>query len=104
MNMKKGDLEPDLVISCRGADGTTPDLTTATSVQVVARLEGASTALFTRNATGDADGNVTMAWQAGDTDTVGRMLIEVRVTWPGSKPEHYPATSYLPIDIMDTLG
>lgn len=103
MNMKKGDLKPSLSITCT-SDGAVVDLTTATSITVVARREGASTVLFSRAATGDAQGVVTMAWEAGDTDTEGRINIEVLVTWPGSLPQRFPATSYLSVDIQPNLS
>jgi hypothetical protein len=103
MNIKKGDLKPDLVIACT-SNGVAPDFTTATTVQVVCRREGAAAALFTRSATGDANGNVTYTWQSGDTDTVGRLLFEVLATWPGTKPQRFPANSYLPVDVEQNLS
>jgi hypothetical protein len=99
MIMKKGDLLPALVINCT-SNGTAVDLTGASSVQVICRNE-AGTTIFTRSAAGTAQGVVTYTWQVGDTTTVGRMLFEVLVTWPGSKPQHFPANSQLPVDIED---
>jgi hypothetical protein len=103
MRIKKGDLKPDLVITCT-SDGAVVDLTTATTVQVVCRREGAASVLFTRTATGNASGVVTYTWQAGDTDTVGRLLFEVLVTWSGAKPQRFPANSYLPVDVESNLS
>lgn len=103
MNLKKGDLKPDLTINCTSG-GAVVDLTTASSITVVGRLEGASSPLFSRAATGTALGVVTMPWQSGDTATVGRLNIEVIVTWPGTKPQRFPATSYLPVDILPNLS
>jgi hypothetical protein len=103
MNIKKGDLTPALKITCAGTDGSAVDLTTASSVQVVCRREGGSAALFTRAATGDANGVATYVWQAGDTGTEGRLLFEVLVTWPGTQPQRFPATSYLPVDVLPNL-
>ncbi len=103
MKLKRGDLKPDLVITCT-SDGAVPNFTTATTVQVVCRREGAAVALFTRTATGDALGKVTYVWQAGDTDTVGRLLFEVVATWTGSKPQRFPANSYLPVDVEENLS
>lgn len=102
MNIGKGDLAPNLVITCTSSSGVV-DLTAATTVQVVCRKEGATTPFFTRAATGTAQGVATYTWQAGDTDTVGRLLFQVKVTWPGPKVEHFPATGYLPVDVLDTL-
>ena len=103
MNIKKGDLKPDLQITCT-SDGAVVDLTAATTVQVVCRRQGDPTVLFTRSATGDANGVVTYQWQSGDTATVGRLLFEVLVTWPSSKPQRFPATSYLPVDVTENLS
>lgn len=103
MMMKKGDLKPDLSITCT-SNNVGVDLTTATSVQIVCRREGAASALFTRTATtANASGVATMLWQAGDTDTPGRLLFEVLATFSGSKPERYPPVSYLPVDIVANL-
>lgn len=101
--MKRGDLKPDLTITCT-SDGSSVDLTTAASVQVVIRKVGDAAALFTRTATGDANGVVTMTWQAGDTDTVGQYATEVLVTWPGSRPQRFPGDSYLTFRIVDNLS
>lgn len=103
MIIKKGDLLPDLAITCT-SDGTAVDLTSAVTVEVVCRRQGADTALFTRTATGDANGVVTYEWQQGDTDTVGRLLFEVLVTWPGAAPQRFPAVSYLPVDVVENLS
>lgn len=103
MNIKRGDLKPELTIICTNEDGAV-DFTSASSVQVVCRREGASAPLFTRAASGDANGTVTYEWQDGDTDTVGRLLVEVIVTWAGAAPQRFPATSYLPVDIEENLS
>lgn len=102
MNMKRGDTKPDLVINCT-SDGAAVDFTTATTVQVVCRRDGTATPLFTRTATGAADGSVTYEWQAGDTDTVGRLLFEVIATWPLGT-QRFPASSYLPVDVEENLS
>jgi hypothetical protein len=102
--MKKGDLKPDLQVTCT-SNNSGVDLTTATTVQFVCRKEGATSVFFTRNATSvSAQGVATYAWQAGDTDTVGRLLFEVVATWTGSKPQHYPPESSLPVDITPSLS
>lgn len=102
MNIKRGDLKPDLLITCTDADGVV-DLSAATTVEVVCRRDGEATPLFTRPATGAANGLATYVWQAGDTDTVGRLLFEVIVTWPGGT-QRFPAASYLPVDVEENLS
>lgn len=103
MTMKKGDLLPDLVITVTGVGGAVVNLTTATTITVIGEMEGAAVPLFQRAATGNASGVVTMAWQPGDTATAGRLNISVKVVWPGTKPQHFPASSFLSVDIEDTL-
>jgi hypothetical protein len=87
MRMYRGDLEPDLVVTCY--DGETPvNLTGASSIRVIgARLNG--TLLFSRPVTGTAQGVVTMPWQVTDTATEGEIVIEVEVTWPGARPQTF---------------
>lgn len=92
MRMFRGDLKPDLSITCY--DGADPvNLSTASTVKVIGVRDGV--ALFNRAATSaGADGVVTMEWQAGDTSTVGQIAVEVEVTWPGGKPQTFrPAES-----------
>lgn len=98
MNMFTGDLEPDLqiILSAR----TPVDATTATSVKIVGRRDG--TIIFDRAATsvtavGDTS-VVTMAWVAGDTDTPGRITIEVEVVWPGARPQTFQPQGGVQVD------
>lgn len=100
--MKKGDRLPALSITCTSNDAAV-DLTSATSVLIIGKLDGATDTLFEREATSaDALGVATMDWEVGDTDTVGRLLLSVKVTI-GGKSQHFPANNYLAIDIEDTL-
>jgi hypothetical protein len=103
MMMKVGDLTPNLTITCTSANAPV-DLTGATTITLVCRKEGQSSAFFSRSVSGTAQGVVTYAWQAGDTATAGRLLFEVLVTWPGSKPERFPPVSYLPVDVVGNLS
>lgn len=88
MRITRGDLEPDLVVTCY--DGTTPvDLTTATAITMVGVLDGST--LFRREvANSGADGVITLPWEAGDTDTAGELALEVEVVWPGNRPQTFP--------------
>lgn len=86
MKMYRGDLKPDLVISCTD-DGEPVDLTTAVTVRVIGVRNGVT--VFDRAVTGTADGKVTMEWQAADTAETGRILVEAEVTWPGDKPQTF---------------
>lgn len=87
MRIYRGDLKPDLVITC--LDGDAPvDLTVATSVSVIGVRDGV--VLFNRAATSStALGVVTMLWQSGDTNLAGVIEVEVQVTWSGAKPQTF---------------
>jgi hypothetical protein len=94
MVMYQGDLKPDLrlVVTDQVAPGSPwlpVDLSAATSVVVRGRRSGSQT--FEHSATGDADGVVVMEWQAGDTAETGTTQIDVRVIWPGNKPQTFRA-------------
>lgn len=83
LEMRRGDLKPDLVIDLTDDNGPIP-LSTATTVNVVARQNGAL--LFKRSVPLE-DGVATMEWQVSDTDIAGTILVEVEIVWPGVKPQ-----------------
>lgn len=87
MKIYRGDLKPDLRITC--LDGDAPvDLTVATSVKVIGVRDGV--VLFNRAATtATAAGVVTMLWQTADTAVTGVIEVEVEVTWSGAKPQTF---------------
>lgn len=99
--IKRGDLLPAWTATL--TDGTVPvDLTAATSILVKGYKPDGTT--ISRTVTGDANGVVTMAWQATDTEAVGDFLAEIEVTWPGSKPQTFPADGYLVTRIYQDIG
>lgn len=88
MKVYRGDLLPDLVIGISDGDGNAVDLTAATSIHVIGVRD--REVVFDRSASGDAQGNVTMEWQAADTDQTGTIHLQVRVIWAGDKPQTFP--------------
>ena len=99
MRMYRGDLEPDLVVTCY--DDTTPvDLTGASSMKIIGSRDGM--VLFSRPVTGTAEGLITMSWEAGDTAEVGRIQVEVEVTWPGSRPQTFRPPQV--VEVVADLG
>lgn len=84
LEMRRGDLKPDLMIDLLDDNGAIP-VSTASSVSVVATQNG--TLLFKRAASTIADGLVTMEWQTTDTDVAGTIAVEVEIVWPGNKPQ-----------------
>lgn len=106
MRIYRGDLTPDLEITCTNRvynpatgrhDQTTPvDLTAATTVKVIGVRDGVE--VFNRPVNDDApDGVVTMPWQPGDTDTPGQIVVEVEVTWPGGKLQTFRPQDYVTV-------
>lgn len=87
MKINKGDLLPDLVADLSGASGPT-DLTSATLIEVV--IFRGDVEVIRRTVTGNAQGAVTMQWQAGDTDTAGLLGAKWEVTWPGGRMQTFP--------------
>ena len=85
--LKRGDLLPPLEAVLTD-DGVPVDLTSATSIRAVGVRRGVT--LFDRAVSGDAQGLVTVDWQAGDTDLLGYFNVEFRVTWPGTLPQTFP--------------
>lgn len=89
-HIKQGDRRPYLALQLTDADGAAVVLTSATDV-VLRWTEPDGTAreedLTIVNA---GEGRVEYAWQAGDTDVVGRYLADVQVTWPGSELQTFP--------------
>lgn len=101
MHVKQHDLLPALVADLAGDTGPV-DLTAATSIKVIGTQRGV--ALFSRTATGTSGGVVTMQWQTGDTANIGPINVEVEVTWPGSKPQSFPASGYMTVVVEADLG
>lgn len=92
--IKAGDLEPPIDATLLQATGTPVDLTTAASVRCLVRRTGATSLAVDRDATINSPrtaGSVTLAWQAGETDTPGTYQLEFEITWPGSRKQTVPA-------------
>lgn len=98
ITMKRGDTAPDLSITVTD-NGTPVDLTTATTIRVLAAMNG--TRVFTRAVTGSSTGVVTMPWQATDTAIPGMLELECEVTWPGitAPIQTFPADGRLRVNI-----
>ncbi|MGI8682027.1 MAG: hypothetical protein ACR2JO_07845 [Mycobacteriales bacterium] len=96
MRMFRGDLLPDLQITCTDNDAPV-DLTTATGIRVIGVTAGK--VLFDRAVTGTASGLVTMVWETADTAAPGRVAVEVEVTWPGVRPQ-----TFRPAQVVDIVA
>jgi hypothetical protein len=96
MVMYTDNLEPALVITLFDAAKRNPqdvNTTTASSIKVIGTRD--QTIVFDHSVTPASTSHVgrtsivTMPWVSGDTDTEGRIDIEVEVTWPGSRLESF---------------
>lgn len=93
MVMSRGDRLPNLVATLTGRDEVSGvvgpvDLTTATSITVKGVQNG--DLVIDRVVTGNANGEVTLAWEAGDTDRVGYLYLRFVVLWPNGKEQTFP--------------
>lgn len=104
LHLKRGDLEPALVVELLDGDTPLTGLGGATTVRVLIRSR---TGLIVDDPTPDVDptaATVTHQWAPGETDTPGVHRAEVEVTWPGQRPRTFPPAGFLPVHIHHDLG
>lgn len=91
-NVTQGDLAP--AWSCILYNGPDTYDPTADTVQIKCWRNGSL--LFTRTPdTMNADGTITMNWQAGDTDDPGPLKFKIVVTAPGNGPSTFPPKGFI---------
>jgi len=107
-HIKKNDLEPSLRVQL--LDGTSPitTLDDADSMRILIRnrklgLKVDQPVTPVSPQTGDNIGWVEYAWVLGDTDTAGEFNAEVEVTWPGARPQTFPADGYFTVIVTKDL-
>lgn len=107
-DMKRGDLEPDLVLIPEDATGVA-NLNGVASWRVLGRYRGQlvlddapDTAVVDPG--NSARATLTHAWQAGETDVIGDMLVEAEATWPGGRKQTFPADGYVIVRFHADLG
>lgn len=110
MTIKRGDLEPPLVLTVSDAAGLT-DLRGVTAWRVIGSLNGVVVvdSVLTSGNVVIADATpamavLTRAWVAGDTATAGEMKIEVEAVWPTGRPQTFPADGTEVVHILPDLG
>lgn len=107
--MTRGDLLPDLeiVIADTAADADFSTLT-AGACFLVAEMDGVKViddAFDTITVAPDGkSATLKRAWAAGETATVGRMYLSVRVEWPVGLPQTFPESAPLRLDIRRAAG
>lgn len=103
--IKRGDLEPPLIIDISGSAG---DLSTVASWKVIGSRAG--TVVFTDTSptvtvgTPTTTAAVKHVWVTGQTDLAGGLQVEVEATWPGSRKQTFPAVGYVKVNIVPDLG
>lgn len=110
MTIKRGDLEPPLVLTVSDDSGAS-DLRDVASWRVIGSLNGVvvvdsvlSGGNVVINPSTPATAVLTRAWVAGDTATAGDMKIEVEASWPTGRPQTFPATGTEVVTIEPDLG
>lgn len=102
MKMPKGDLNPPLKLTLSGSD---PVDVTGRPVRIIGRQNGEL--LFDRAPDlVEIVGNVsivTMNWQTGDTDTLGRIRLEVEVNWYPDNPQTFPVEKYKDVLVVGSV-
>lgn len=97
----RGATIPILTLICRNEDGKAPDFTEAEEILLTAVLQGGAP-WWEREVTGDANGIITMPWQAGDTDTLRTFFLKVKVTWGTNQVQYFPpAEKLLAVQVVD---
>lgn len=109
--LKANDLLPSLQ-GVTASKGAPVDLSGATSVRFIMRaadsafapVAGAPKVNATAVAVAPAtSGVLRYDWAVGDTATPGNYVGEFQVTFPGTKPQTFPTTSYITIQILADL-
>lgn len=93
MKIKRGDLKPDLVIDLTddpddSGERVPFDPSAAESIRIIG-VRGTAV-VFDRTPTSQTGSELRMEWTPGDTAVVGRIFLEVEITWPGDKPQTVP--------------
>lgn len=90
------------------AKGNVVDLSNAISIRFLMRQKGSSVLKVDLPAAvvnpPGADGKVSYAWQAGDTDTAGDYDAEFEVRFPGNKILTFPTTPKIRIRVVREVG
>lgn len=108
MQMKRGDLEPALVLTVEDAAGLA-NLGDVVSWRVIGKLNGLVVVDGAPDTAVVEGGNsskavLTREWQGIETGETGDMLIEVEAMWPGARPQTFPGFSYEKVTITNDLG
>lgn len=87
---KTGDTQPHMIIDCFDADGSRPNLTEASLVQLRVWKQGALVVDRDVKAYASASGTVDIPLQASDVAAPGSFNAKIFVQWPDGSRQHYP--------------
>lgn len=105
--LKRGDRLPSIQATLRDAAGVAVNLSTGvTSVTFrMTKEDGSIVKSGAATAVNAAGGIYRYDWAVGDTDVAGTYNAEFEVLWTtGAKPETYPNSGYLKVNITGDLG
>jgi hypothetical protein len=102
--IKRGDLEPPLVIDVSGSTG---DLNGVVSWRVIGKIGALPVFVDTSpdvTVTSPTTAVVTHEWVAGETDVVGDMNIETEAMWPDNRPQTFKPCGFNTVEVCPDLG
>lgn len=108
-DMKVGDQEPDLVLRLRKENNNPEDLSSINDVSVYLAETGVDELTVDSNTSGDVSvsdatsGEVTYAWQAGDTESPGTYVGEVEVEFTSGETKTFPSSGTFSVYIEEAL-
>lgn len=101
VSIKRGDTLPAVSVACL-IDGAPVDLSAATAVKIVGRLD--DELVIERVVPGPSDGVVVINWLESETAQIGRLRIEIEVTWPDAKIQTWPGSGAVNVRIRPDLN
>jgi len=102
-NIKRNDTAPAISGTCKDADDAAKNLTSATVRFHMLDDDGETVVDEAATLTDAANGIVSYAWAAADTDTAGGFRGEFEVTYSDSTIETFPNRGFIPIRIYEDL-
>lgn len=103
---KQDDTAPAISEQLQDGLGAPVNLTGAT-VRFIGRLKGAATVTIDQPATivgSPTNGTVSYTPQAADTDTIGDLLVEWKVTFSGGAIERFPNSDWQKVRVRQRAG
>lgn len=98
--IKRNDLSPSILVTLYDGDGVVQDITGNNGVRFHMRdADGTVVIDAAMTVVSASGGQVRYDWVSGDTDTAGSYEAEVEVTYADNKPETFPNSGYIAIQM-----